>query len=197
MLYKLLEPYKIVLASASPRREYLLKMLNIRFEVQASHIVEKANGDTAQAEAINHALRKAQSVALLRPDADIIIGADTIVHLAGELLGKPDSPRQAADYLGRLSGNTHEVITGICLFYQGKAYSAFESSLVSFAHLSEVEIQAYIATGEPMDKAGAYGIQGHGSQFIQSIQGCYFNVMGFPIHRFYTLCKSMIQGTVR
>lgn len=193
MLYKLLEPYKIVLASASPRREYLLKMLNIRFETQASQIVEKANGEAVEKQAINHALHKAQSVAQVRPDADIIIGADTIVHLDGELLGKPESAEKAREYLRRLSGNTHEVITGICLYHLGKAYSASERSVVTFAPLSEAEIQAYIVTGEPMDKAGAYGIQGHGSQFIQGIQGCYFNVMGFPIHRFYTLCRSMIK----
>lgn len=193
MLYKLLEPYKIVLASASPRREYLLNLLNIRFETQASQICENANGEPAQRQAITHALNKAQSVAHARPDADIIIGADTIVHLDGKLFGKPENEKQAEAYLKLLSGNTHEVITGICVYYQGKPYCAFESSLVSFATLCEAEIQAYIATGEPMDKAGAYGIQGYGSQFIQSIQGCYFNVMGFPIHRFYTLIKSMFE----
>ncbi|HPI26310.1 MAG TPA: Maf family protein [Candidatus Cloacimonadota bacterium] len=190
MLHKLLESYNIILASASARRKDLFYMLGIPVSIRVSDVEEPFLDKDPAALAMHHAANKAAGV----PDSsarDIIVAADTIVVLDDLMLGKPDSSEQAAQYLRKLSGREHSVITGICLRTETISICDYERSQVRFGALSDIEIQEYVASGEPMDKAGAYGIQGLGSQFIESIDGCYFNVMGFPIRKFYTMIQKM------
>lgn len=193
MLDRLLKDYKVILASASPRRKQLFEMLGIAFEVKVSDASEPFTTEDVPKQATQNALNKAAAIALEHPDC-LVVGADTIVVLDGKLLGKPDDVREAYSHLKRLQGREHQVITGICLHYIGKAITAYEISDVVFAPMADEEIYDYIATDEPMDKAGAYGIQGFGSQFIKKINGCYFNVMGFPIRKFYETLLDMRQG---
>lgn len=121
--------------------------------------------------------------------SDLIIAADTLVCLDGELLGKPRTRDEAAAMLRRLSGRRHEVYTGVALIFGGRRYSAYERTAVSFARLTEGEVAWYVATGEPMDKAGAYGAQGRGAALIEGIEGDFFNVMGLPVRRLTLLLR--------
>ncbi len=191
MIHKLLDDTKIVLASASPRRKSLLKMLGLNPLIFPAGVDERLNRQRPHLQAMHHARNKALHVANNMDSDSLIIGADTIVVLDGTVLGKPSDARQAREYLALLSGKTHAVYTGLCLCRSKRCVTDYERSMVEFAPLSEAEIQAYVETGEPMDKAGAYGIQGFGSQFIKRINGCYFNVMGFPIHLFYRMLKDI------
>ena len=176
----------LVLASASPRRRELLAGLGFAFRVLPSDYRE-ANGRLApEAAACAHARGKAEAVALAQP-GPLVIGADTLVVVDGQALGKPRDAEDAAAMLRRLSGRAHLVITGLALArYEPNCQrltSRVEASLseVHFRPLAEAEIAAYVAAGEPFDKAGAYGIQGLAAQFITGITGCYFNVMGLPL----------------
>jgi len=192
MIHKLLENTKVVLASASPRRRDLIRMMGVKPLVVPSKVDEPDTGEAPRIQALRHARNKAVSVAANLDPGILVVGADTVVVLDKRLLGKPDSPERARQYLRLLSGRSHQVYTGICLVYRGRVLQAWEKSIVSFATLSEEEIQRYADTSEPMDKAGAYGIQGFGAQFITGNKGCYFNVMGFPLHRFYQLCQELL-----
>lgn len=190
MLHNLLETYNIILASASARRRDLFCMLGIPVSIQVSDVEEPFLDKDPAALAMHHAANKAAGIPL--PSArDLIVAADTIVELDDLMLGKPDSPEQATEYLRLLSGCEHSVITGVCVRTRSLSVCDYERSQVRFCALTDCEIQEYVASGEPMDKAGAYGIQGLGSQFIESIDGCYFNVMGFPIRKFYTMIQNM------
>jgi septum formation protein len=172
---------KIILASASPRRKELLKNAGIEFETVVSDADETVTGFLNTEEiAVTIAKRKAQAVAVKYPDR-IVLAADTVVTLDGEVLGKPKDEREAASMLRLLSGKTHSVFTGVCIAEKGKIKSFTESTRVKFYELTEDEIDAYVRTGEPMDKAGAYGIQGRGCLFVRSIEGDYFNVVGLPV----------------
>ena len=155
----------IILASGSPRRRELLEMLGLAFEVLA----------------LSEA--KAREVAEHSGPENVIVAADTIVWLDGRLLGKPHSEAEAAQMLRALSGREHEVWTGVTVLSCGRALRGAERTLVRFRALSDEEIAAYIATGEPMDKAGAYGAQGYASLFVEGITGDFFNVMGLPLCR--------------
>lgn len=193
MIHKLLQDEKIVLASASPRRKDLLEMLGLKPLIFPAGVDETQSRQRPHLQAMRHAKDKALHVAKSMDENSLIIGADTIVVLEGKVLGKPSNASQAREYLAELSGKTHAVYTGLCLCRSKRCESAYERSLVEFAPLSQEEIQAYVETGEPMDKAGAYGIQGFGSQFIKRVNGCYFNVMGFPIHLFYNILKDIYR----
>ncbi len=178
---------KLVLASASPRRRELLAGLGFEFECLPSDYAEESGaGADAAALARANALGKASDVARRRPGA-LVIGADTVVVVEGELLGKPADADAAAGMLRRLSGREHSVITGLALTRHEPARADLDCSegsrrtSVRFRELTEQEITTYIASGEPFDKAGAYGIQGLASQFVGGIEGCYFNVMGLPL----------------
>lgn len=188
MLHNILNGIPVILASASPRRKEILSLLGLSYDVVISSIAEPITDEEPYIQAMRHAVGK--TAAVNRPNA-LIIGADTIVVLQDQILGKPSNEAQAREYLKMLSGCEHEVITGICVRYREGYYSAHARSKVRFSELTDEEIKAYISTGEPMDKAGAYGIQGYGSQFIYHIQGCYFNVMGFPVQTFYALIQQM------
>ena len=184
----------LVLASASPRRAQLLAMLGLRFAVVAPDGEDgrREPGEPSAAYVERQARVKALGVAR-RAARGLVLGADTIVELDGEVLEKPRDAGQAVEFLRRLSGREHEVYTGICLARAGgaEARCAVERSLVRFVDLDEDAIRRYVATGEPLDKAGAYGIQGVGGMFVASIRGCYFNVMGLPLARLRSLFHEM------
>ncbi len=186
MLVKLPIP-EIVLASTSPRRKLLLERIGLPHVVIppiALELVPK-NGD-CKLTALRNARRKAESVRALA-DGCAIIGVDTIVDLDGEPLGKPVDAADAVVKLTRLSGRDHFVHTAIFFQEDQKhlSYDIVETSLVRFRRLGSAEIEAYVATGEPLDKAGAYGIQERGAMLVERIEGCFFNVMGLPVARLW------------
>jgi septum formation protein len=179
----------IVLASGSPRRGEILSNAGIAYrrEIPAGIDETPAPGEAPRDYVMRLAREKASAIAA-DPER-IVLGADTAVVIEGEILGKPSDTSDAARMLQRLSGRMHEVITGICLSSpRGQVVDA-ASTRVWFTTLSGPEIEAYVASGEPMDKAGAYGIQGLASKFVTRIDGCYFNVMGLPISLLYTLLR--------
>ncbi|MDD2423052.1 MAG: Maf family protein [Candidatus Cloacimonetes bacterium] len=193
MLDKMLNEYKIILASKSPRRREIFDMLGLRYEIKSSEVAEPVNGEDPVLQAMRNAKNKAESVFAKSDGHSVIVSADTIVVLESRILGKPESVEQAHSYLAALSANTHTVVSGICVMSGKGQRCGYEKTEVSFAPLTDDEIRDYIRTNEPMDKAGAYGIQGFGSQFIARVEGCYFNVMGFPIRRFYEIARDMIS----
>lgn len=170
-----------ILASASPRRRELLAMAGIPFEVHVSRVEERLDPAwSAAGAARNLARQKALDVSAKFPEA-CVIAADTIVEIDGILLGKPLDADDAARMLRLLSGREHRVVTGVCL-RRGEAERVFSrETLVRFYPLNEEEIEAYVRSGEPMDKAGAYGIQGPGALLVEGITGDYYNVMGLPL----------------
>lgn len=181
-----------VLASASARRQELLRKTGFRFEAVPSEVDEQVEPELPPEEIVQTlALRKARHVAARRPDA-LTLGADTVVALAGDLLGKPDSPAEAERMLRRLSGVTHSVYTGIALLHPPSNQTIREADRtdVTFHALSDAEIADYVASGSPLDKAGAYGIQDNRAPFfVRRIEGDYYNVVGLPLHRFYRILK--------
>ena len=173
----------IVLASGSPRRRELLSMIGIgdfRTIADESHELMPKGLDPEQT-VCEIAIAKAINVSRLCDRCDNIIAADTLVYLDGRPLGKPDGPDEAAEMLKSLSGRMHAVYTGLALLRGGKHVACAEMTRVYFREISEAEISAYVRTGEPMDKAGAYGAQGRGAVFIERIEGDFFNVMGLPL----------------
>jgi septum formation protein len=179
----------LVLASASPRRQELLRNAGISFVVQAADIDETPLDDEKAEQCARRLAReKALAVARLRPQ-DRVLGADTIVVVDGAILGKPRDAADAARMLRLLSGRTHEVITGVCLVESGEARIASEITVVTMNELSDEEIQAYVASREPMDKAGAYAIQGMASRWIPRIEGDYSNVVGLPVALVYRMLR--------
>ena len=183
---------KWILASASPRRREILRRLGLRFRVQPSHMPEppRKPRETASDYAVRIACLKASETAS-RHDSGLVIGVDTIVVLGNSILGKPDSRAEARSMLQSLSGHWHEVISGICLIDCDleRVRSGYGRSRVHFRRLSPEDIEWYLQTGEHHDKAGAYGVQGYASLLIDRIEGCYFNIVGFPIVAFQQLCR--------
>lgn len=180
---------KIVLASSSPRRRQLLAGLGLRFEVDPPREEEgsRSPGEPPDAYAARVAAAKAAEVAARRPDA-LVVAADTVVVLEGDVLGKPSGPDGARAMLTRLSGRKHTVHTGVAVTApDGSRATGTEVTEVRFRALRSEEIEAYVATGEPLDKAGAYGIQGFGATLVEAVRGCYFNVMGLPVVRLLAL----------
>lgn len=176
---------RIILASASPRRRELMELAGYDFEVICADIVEAVPENVQPQEVVmSLALQKAQAVAAENEDA-VVVGSDTVVALDGKILGKPHSESEACEMLRLLSGRTHKVFTGVAVVGDGKAKNFFDETDVEFDPLGEDEIKKYVATGEPMDKAGAYGIQGKGSVLVKRINGDFFNVMGLPIAKLY------------
>lgn len=175
---------ELILASASPRRHSLLSQIGLSFDVRVSRIDESSFKDlppAARVEAL--ALAKAKAVADSVSKDVLVIGADTVVVCQDQVLGKPASVREATAMLNFLSGRTHTVYTGVALVQVpgGKQKSTFASTDVTFNRLAPAVIDSYVATGEPMDKAGGYGIQGRGALLISSIKGDYFNIVGLPL----------------
>lgn len=171
----------LILASGSPRRRELLTQIGLTFSVHPADVDETLDPAWTAREAVERlSARKAEAVAAEFPD-DLILAADTVVSLDEKILGKPKTPEDAAAMLSALSGRSHKVYTGFTLRRGEKTVTRSEATAVTFRPLTRDEIAAYIATGEPMDKAGAYGIQGLGGVLITGIEGDYFNVMGLPI----------------
>ncbi|HVT40605.1 MAG TPA: Maf family protein [Gemmatimonadaceae bacterium] len=178
---------RVILASASPRRRELLSLIGIAHEVMPANIDETLlGGETAVAHAERLARQKAQEIARQVPEA-VVIAADTIVVIDDDILGKPRARDEAATMLRRLSGRSHRVHTAIAVAAGRRAESAVESVDVTFRALTDEEIAAYIATDEPMDKAGAYGIQGYGATIVERVDGDYFSVMGLGLRRLIEL----------
>lgn len=176
---------RIILASASPRRRELMELAGYDFEVICADIIEIVPENATPQEAVmSLALQKAQAVAAEHKEA-VVIGSDTVVALDGKILGKPHSEQGACEMLRLLSGKTHKVFTGVAIVCGDKVKNFFDETDVEFYLLGDEEIKKYVATGEPMDKAGAYGIQGKGSVLVKKINGDFFNVMGLPIAKLY------------
>lgn len=172
---------KVILASASPRRRELLKLIFSEFEVCASNAEETVPNDiSAENLPVFLANLKGEDIAQKYPDS-LVISADTVVLCEGKVLGKPANKTEASEMLSLLSGKEHKVITGCALFLRGKSLAFSVSTDVEFYKLSDTEIEKYINTSEPYDKAGGYGIQSKGALFVKKINGDYYNVVGFPI----------------
>lgn len=176
---------KVLLASQSPRRRELLRLLFADFDTCVTNADETLPAGAAPGEAVREiALRKARAAVREHPEV-LVIGADTVVSIDGTILGKPRDAAHATQMLRRLSGRTHQVFTGVALCRDGREESFFVKTDVTFAPLDEEEIAWYLQTDEPFDKAGAYGIQGYGARFITGITGDFFNVMGLPVSAIY------------
>lgn len=178
---------QVVLASGSPRRLELLRQIGIKPLVMISNFTEIDEELAPEVLVSANALGKGRSVLRQCSQDVVVVAADTVVVLNGEILGKPKNAEDAAEMLHRLSGKAHWVLTGTGIFYKGKHGVKVSRTKVYFRNLTEREIRAYIATGEPLDKAGAYGIQGLGAVFITKIEGSYSNVVGLDLADVYTL----------
>ena len=186
----------IILASRSPRRIHLLHQIGLSFTVQESGVDEHISDGIAPEEVVRRlSLEKASRVAERLHDG-IVIGADTIVVLDGKILGKPSSKGEAISMLSQLGGKTHTVFTGFALIdvESQKSYVDYEKTEVTFRRLSNEEIESYVESGSPMDKAGAYGIQDdYGAVFVERINGCFYTVVGFPLSKFYTSWNMFLE----
>ena len=169
----------IILASASPRRKEILELADLKFDVMPSDAQEITTKTVMELASL-----KAKDIYKKSEKQSMIVGADTVVAYQGQILGKPTDEADAKRMLTMLSGQTHEVYTGVCVIEDGKTKTFYEETKVTFYEISDEQIDHYIKTGEPMDKAGSYGIQGKAAVFIKGIEGDYYNVVGFPIARF-------------
>ncbi|HWF39329.1 MAG TPA: Maf family protein [Candidatus Acidoferrales bacterium] len=191
---------KLILASGSPRRAEILRNAGFAFEVLPANVDESRLPDEPAADYVLRLARAKARIAAQQVPAEsepsICIGADTTVVLEKHLLGKPESIEEARWMLRELSAQTHEVLTGIALVTTPdfREISHLERTKVTFAELSESEIESYLASGEPFDKAGAYGIQGLAGKYVTRIEGCYFNVMGLPLSRLWRMLRDLSLG---
>jgi septum formation protein len=181
---------EVILASGSPRRKELISSLGWKFNVVVPEIDEIIGDELPREAAERLAREKGSSVAAAFTDS-LVIAADTIVVIEDRVLGKPESPEEALTMLQLLNNRTHEVITGLCLCYKDRISVSSETTQVSFRNMELPELEAYIATGEGEDKAGAYAIQGKGALLVERIEGCYFNVVGLPLHRMSIMLQNM------
>jgi len=182
---------RVILASQSPRRQTILELLHIDFECCPADIDEQIlPGEEPRAAVRRIARCKAEQASKQMKNA-LIVAADTVVVCNGKILGKPEDVQDAFRKLSSLKGREHEVVTAVCVMdtESGLAEIQDETTRVYFRDITDEEIRAYILTGEPLDKAGAYGIQGTGAVFIEKIEGCYFNVVGLPLKHLYSMLK--------
>ncbi|MDA3931840.1 MAG: Maf family protein [Tenericutes bacterium] len=183
---------KVILASQSPRRKELIKMLNIEAITIPSKVEEIIDERLSHEEMVmDLAFQKATDV-FRNHKEDLVLGFDTLVILGDKIMGKPKNKEEAKGYLKELSGNTHRVITGCAFIKKGHSSSFYSSADVTFYPMTDQEIDEYIETNEPFDKAGAYAIQGYGSKYIQSIYGDYYAIVGFPVSKIYRELKNII-----
>lgn len=181
---------QLILASQSPRRKELMGLFRVPFVIRVADIDEKMDESKPAFDEVARVSRmKAEAVA--READDVVVAADTIVVCQGRTLGKPKDEAQAKEMLRLLSGRDHQVMTGMTVLRGGICQTCTEVTDIHFRPLSEKEIEAYVATGEPMDKAGAYGIQGGAALFAQRLEGDYYNVMGLPVCRLGQMLKSI------
>ncbi len=184
----MLKDTKLILASGSPRRAELLRSAGIDFTVRVADLDEKLLPNELPRDYVVRLSReKAQAVTSEIGDGEVVLGADTTVVILNEIAGKPTDDNDARRMLKLLSGKWHEVLTGVSLVSDGKVMSDVALTRVKFTKLSDEEIDWYVASGEPMDKAGAYGIQGYASRFVERIEGSYSNVVGLPVQMVYRM----------
>ena len=181
---------QLILASASPRRKELLGLFHIPFVIRVADIDETMDPGRAPADEVGRVSRM-KALAVSREPEDVVIAADTIVVCAGRVLGKPHSPEEAVATLRLLSGRDHQVMTGVTVVRGDRVETFTEVTDLHFRHLTEKEIHAYVATGEPMDKAGSYGIQSGAALFCSHMVGDYYNVMGLPVCRLGETLRAM------
>ena len=182
---------RLVLASQSPRRHELLLLIGLPHVVKPAHLHEERRPGESPRDYVERLAReKAAAIASQESDA-VVIGADTTVVLEGELLEKPVDEADAARMLKRLSGRTHTVLTAVAVVRAGDVHSAVERVDVTFRTLDDEQIATYIATGEPMDKAGAYALQGRGAAFVKAVRGSVTNVIGLPLHELRQLLRAL------
>jgi len=190
---KLMEKKKIILASQSPRRKWLLEQIGLDFEIITSNFDENIEGKKFSRKLIESlAYQKAKDVSERTENEALIIAADTVVILGSNILGKPKDEADAKNMLKQLSNRVHKVITAVAIIdkYEEKTLINSTISKVKFKKLTEREIEDYIKTGEPMDKAGSYGIQAYGSLFVEKVDGCYNNIVGLPLNLLGEMLKS-------
>lgn len=186
---------RVVLASKSPRRREILSSLGIAFDIVSADADESSDITDPALLVRELALRKGRATReLLKArgewnDDTLIIASDTVVAIDGEILGKPRDKADAARMLSLLSGTAHHVISGIALLIGDRETADFDDTSVRFSPMTEAEIAWYVASGEPMDKAGAYAVQGLASLWVKGLDGCYFNVVGLPVHKLNELCR--------
>lgn len=182
---------KYILASNSPRRRQLMEMLGVGFETIISAVEETIDTQLSEEELVmDLAFQKANDIFQTHKD-DVVLGFDTMVYSEGEALGKPKNAEDAKRMLKKLSGKTHVVVTGCAIITKEMSKSFHEASEVTFYPMTDEEIDQYVASKEPFDKAGAYAVQGLGSKFVKSIHGDFYTVMGMPVARLYHELKSM------
>ena len=174
----------MILASGSPRRKEILELADLDFDIMPSNAQEITTKTAPNEVVMELASIKAKDIYEKSEKQSMIVGADTVVAYQGQILGKPTDEADAKRMLTMLSGQTHEVYTGVCVIEDEKIKTFYEETKVTFYEISDEQINHYIKTGEPMDKAGSYGIQGKAAVFIKGIEGDYYNVVGFPIARF-------------
>lgn len=187
----------LILASASPRRSELMRNAAITFEVDPAHVREEPLFHETPLEYAKRLARDKAVAVLARHPEDVVLGADTVVVADEHLLEKPADAADAKGMLQLLSGRSHRVITGVCVVANGFERTEAEVTQVFFSPLTEAEIADYVATGEPMDKAGAYGIQGIASRWIGRVEGCYFNVVGLPVERVHRMLRAAETATLQ
>ena len=186
---------QLILASASPRRKELMGLFHIPFVIRAADIDETMDPGKAPYDEVARVSR-CKALAVQREPEDVVVAADTIVVCQGRVLGKPHSPEEAAAMLRLLSGREHQVMTGCTVLRGDRAETFTEVTDLTFRELTDGEIRAYVASGEPMDKAGAYGIQGGAALFCPGIHGDYYNVMGLPVCRLGQALKKILPETL-
>ena len=193
---------RVILASKSPRRREILASLGVKFEIVSADANEESDIASPQRLVGELALRKGRATRELLcargewNNDTLIIAADTVVATENEILGKPHSPAHAAEMLRALSGHDHRVISGIALLCGDREIVDFDSTTVRFAEMSEAEINWYVGTNEPCDKAGAYAVQGLAALWIRGLEGDYFNVVGLPVYRLNELCKAFLNKSL-
>ncbi len=196
MAWDLLSGRRLILASSSPRRAWILRQVGIRFRTVAVEVEENAEeGITPGDYVLTLAERKARSAASKLREG-VVLGADTIVFFQGEIMGKPRDAQEAVEMLTRLSGNIHEVYTGLAIIDvgRGRIATGYEVTKVKFRPLSAEFIVNYVKTGEPLDKAGAYGVQKKGALLVEWVKGCFYNVVGLPLARLLGLLRELGYG---
>jgi septum formation protein len=182
---------KFILASNSPRRKELMELLGFDYEIITANGDEDVPANQSPEETVTDlAYQKALAVFRFHRDR-VVLGFDTLVHTDTSIYGKPKDQADAFQMLKELSGKTHVVVTGVAILTKAKSKSFYTKTSVTFYPMTDQEIQDYIATGEPMDKAGAYAIQGYGARFVEQVQGDYFTIVGMPIARLYHELKEM------
>ena len=180
---------KLILASTSPRRDELLRQLGLAFEIVSPDIDETRNPGESPAAFVERLARE-KAMTVVEPD-HVVVAADTVVVHAGRILGKPGHPAEARTMLSLIAGETHDVFTGMAVAYAGKVSALVDVTEVEFMPLTDGEIARYVSGGEPMDKAGAYALQGEGGRFVQAVRGSPSTVVGLPIHLLERLVRAV------